>query len=98
MTAEYSESGKIDGKRFTVQRGEIIMNEAIINITIAAVDMSESMVNISQKPLLHINKNNSYNSYAHNYIAGGALTSPTNLRLEANGTGTKVFWEVIESV
>jgi hypothetical protein len=74
-----------------IQRGEysVLSTDAIINITISAVDLTKAIPRIFISPAGGTSAANTYRCI---------LTSPTNLQITrplASGTGT-VAWEVVE--
>ena len=82
----------------SVQRGvaTIAAASAIINVTISAVNLSKTFVNISMKTAVETS------SYWPSYVETmGQLTSTTNLELtrgsSGSGASVTISWEVIES-
>ena len=86
----------------SIQRGSVILgSNSSTNITIAAVDISKSFLNVSTSNGAAGTNNN----YANSFVVGGKFTSATNILVDSGrviGLDTTyncvAYWEAIEYV
>lgn len=79
----------------SIQRGEVVAGNSGNTVTIAAVNLSKSIIVISEKNSLVSASN--YSQLLGNKAVGKLVTG-TSAYFESGGGGSNVCWQVIEYV